>query len=133
MSEGAKPLILVVDDMPEVGQTVRMWIEEAGFDVQVAVDANEALTMAKARPPDLAICDVVLPSMLGWELCLKLKALAKPRKLPVIMLTAKNTQHDELRSYESQADDHFVKPPDFAALMESVKRLLAANAKGAKA
>ena len=130
MAEERKPLILVVDDMPEVGQTLRFWIEEAGFDVQVAVDGNEALTMAKAKCPDLAICDVVLPSMLGWELCMKLKQIAKPKKLPVIMLTAKNTQHDELRSYESQADDHFTKPPDFAQLVESVKRLVTAN--GAK-
>lgn len=127
-----KPLILVVDDMPEIGQTLRFWIEDAGYEAQVAMDATEAIAMAKTRMPDLAICDVVLPSMLGWELCLKLKEIAGANKhLPVIMLTAKATELDEIRSYECHADDHFTKPPDFRALLAAIERLLAAR--GAKA
>jgi DNA-binding response OmpR family regulator len=108
--------------MPEGAQVLRMLIEEAGYEVQVAYDGLDALAMARLRLPALAICDVVLPSMLGWELCVKLKELAAPQPLPVIMLTAKTTDLDEVRSYESHADDHFRKPTDFKSLIAAIHR-----------
>jgi DNA-binding response OmpR family regulator len=117
-----KPLILVVDDMPEGAQLLRLYIEEAGYEVQVAHDGLDALALARVRLPALAICDVVLPSMLGWELCQKLKELAAPGNIPVIMLTAKTTDIDEIRSYESHADDHFRKPPDYKQLVAAIRR-----------
>src|SRR4051812_37513277 len=100
---GPKSVVMVIDDMPEMGQTVRLWLEDSGYEVQVAIDAPEALALARSQMPDLAICDVILPSMLGWELCMKLKEIAAPRHLPVIILTAKATEYDEIRSYESKA------------------------------
>ena len=127
MTESGKALILVVDDMPEVGQLVKMFVESAGYEVMTALDPKEALEQAGARPPDLVICDVVLPSMMGWDLCLKLKQLASPRYLPVIMLTAKATELDEMRSFEAQADEHFSKPPDFKKLIAAVGKHLAAQ------
>ena len=122
MNGAEKPLILVVDDMPEGAQVLRLFIEEAGYEVEVAHDGLDALALARVRLPALAICDVVLPSMLGWELCQKLKELASPRHLPVIILTAKVTEIDEIRSYESHADDHFRKPPDFKILIAAINR-----------
>ena len=122
MSAADRPLILVVDDMPEGAQMLRLFIEEAGYEVQVAYDGLDALAMARLRLPALAVCDVVLPSMLGWELCQKLKELAAPKPLPVIMLTAKVTDLDEVRSYENHADDHFRKPADFKALIAAINR-----------
>jgi DNA-binding response OmpR family regulator len=122
MSSADRPLILVVDDMPEGAQMLRLFIEEAGYEVQVAYDGLDALAMARLRLPALAVCDVVLPSMLGWELCQKLKELAAPKPLPVIMLTAKVTDLDEVRSYENHADDHFRKPADFKALIAAINR-----------
>ena len=119
---GEKPLVLVVDDMPEGAQTLRLYIEEAGYEVQVAHDGLDALALARVRLPALAVCDVVLPSMLGWELCQKLKELAAPRALPVIMLTAKTTAIAEIRSYESHADAHFRKPADFKQLLAAISR-----------
>jgi two-component system phosphate regulon response regulator PhoB len=123
----AKPLILVVDDVFEICDALRMFFEAAGYEVVSAFDAPEALAKARLRLPDLVVCDVNLPAMLGWELCEKLKGIAKPKPLPVIMLTAKATELDEIRSYESSADEHFVKPPNFAALVAAVTRLLTAN------
>ena len=122
MSVPEKPLVLVVDDMPEGAQMLRLYIEEAGYEVQVAHDGLDALALARIRLPALAVCDVVLPSMLGWELCQKLKELAAPKSLPVIMLTAKITEIDEIRSYESHADDHFRKPADFKLLIAAINR-----------
>ena len=121
----AKPLILVIDDVFEIVQALKLFFEDAGWEVETALDAPEALAKAQRRLPDAAVCDVNLPSMLGWELCGKLKGMAKPKPLPVIMLTAKATELDEIRSYESSADEHFVKPPDFQALVAAVRRLLA--------
>jgi len=119
-----KPLILVVDDMHEIVQALKLFLEDAGWEVAYALDGPEALDQARTRLPDVAICDVNLPSMLGWELCDRLKAMAKPQALPVIMLTARATELDEIRSYESSADEHFVKPPDFKALVAAVARHL---------
>ena len=122
----SKPLILVVDDMHEIVQALKLFLEDAGWEVMPALDGPEALAKAKLRLPDVAVCDVNLPSMLGWELCDKLKAMARPKALPVIMLTARATELDEMRSYESNADEHFVKPPDFQALVAAVARHLQA-------
>ncbi|MEK7234351.1 MAG: response regulator [Elusimicrobiota bacterium] len=121
-----KPLILVVDDRPELGQLLKIYLEDADYEVSLAFDGPEALASARNRPPDLAVCDVGLPSMQGWELCEKLKSLALPRILPVIMLTAKTTEFDEVRSFESCADEHFTKPANFQALVAAVTRHLSA-------
>lgn len=120
IQHSAKPLILVVDDMPGIGSALKLLFEDAGYEVEVALDGLEAIAKARVHPPDLAVCDVSLPSMLGWELCEKLKSMALPRVLPVIMLTGKSTEFDEVRSYESGADEHFVKPPNFKELVASV-------------
>lgn len=127
VTSSTKPFILVVDDMPDMTIALKFWLEDAGYEVQIAMDGLMALTLAKARMPDLVICDVVLPSMLGWELCLRLKERALPKKLPVIMLTGKSTEYDEIRSYESNADDHFTKPPDYPKLLAAIERHLSAR------
>jgi DNA-binding response OmpR family regulator len=119
-----KPLILIVDDMPDVAGPLAMMLEMRGYEVRLARDGHEALTMARERLPHLAVCDVVLPAMMGWELCQRLKAMAAPSHLPVIMLTAKATELDEVRSYEASADDHFTKPPDMKALIGTIDRLV---------
>ena len=123
-----KPLILVIDDTPEIRQVLRPFLEEAGYEVAVAADGYEALASARRRMPDLAICDVYMPSMKGWDVCVKLKEMSLADPMPVIMLTAKVEKMDEMRSYESSADEYFSKPPDFDALMAAVARLLAAKA-----
>ena len=128
-NEPTKPLILIIDDMPDVAGPLAMMLEMNGFDVKLAADGHEAIAAARERFPDLAVCDVVLPAMLGWELCQKLKAMAAPNYLPVIMLTAKATELDEVRSYEASADDHFTKPPDMKALIVAIQRLIKTHAK----
>ena len=124
MAGSGKALILVVDDMPEMLAILTHRLEEAGYEVQCAKDGLEALGRAEVRMPDLVISDVLLPSLVGWELCLRLKEMAFPNQLPVIMLTGKLTPNDEVRSYESYADDHFTKPPDYPTLLAAVARHL---------
>ena len=123
MAECAKPLILIIDDSFEGILILKSWLLEAGC-VQGAGDGLEALGRAEVRMPDLVISDVLLPSLVGWELCLRLKERAFPNQLPVIMLTGKLTPNDEVRSYESYADDHFTKPPDYPTLLAAVARHL---------
>lgn len=130
--EPIKPLILIIDDMPDVAGPLAMMLELNGYDVKLAADGQTAISMARERTPDLCVCDVILPAMLGWELCQKLKAMAMPKYLPVIMLTAKSTELDEVRSYEASADDHFTKPPDMKALIAAIERLLKQHSKAAK-
>ena len=124
-----KPLILVVDDMIEIAHALRLFLESAGWEVAMAHDGPEALTMARERLPDVVITDINLPTIQGWELCDKLKAMARHKPLPVFMLTARTGEMDEVRSFESSADEHFVKPPDFQALVAAVARHLKAIGK----
>ena len=131
-SPDSKPLILIIDDMPDVAGPLAMFLDLNGYDTKLAKDGQEALLLARERMPDLAVCDVVLPAMMGWELCQKLKAMAAPRHLPVIMLTAKATELDEVRSYEASADDHFTKPPDMKALLSVIERLIQESQESAK-
>ena len=128
MAAEPKPYVMIVDDMPDVAGPLAMMLEMNGYEVQLAADGHEALTFARERMPDLCVCDVVLPAMMGWELCQRLKAMAAPAHLPVIMLTAKATELDEVRSYEASADDHFTKPPDMKALIATIDRFVKGTA-----
>lgn len=126
MADEKKPLILIVDDSAEVRQAVSVYLRSSGFETEQASNGQEALQMVRVRRPDLVICDVVMPAMMGWEVCQRLKAFCAPIPLPVIMLTGKTTELDEIRSFEATADEHMNKPPNMANLVKTVQRLLAA-------
>src|ERR1051325_8888655 len=128
MKPARKSRVMVVDDMPDNTYVLRLFLEEHGFDVIEATNGHQALQLVNEQQPDIAICDVVMPVMLGWELCQKLKLAAAPKAFPVIILTSKSAELDEIRSYESSADAHFTKPPNVQALLETIQRLLKSHA-----
>ncbi|MBI3548250.1 MAG: response regulator [Elusimicrobia bacterium] len=119
-----KPVILVIDDLPEITCLLRVYLEGHGFKVYEATTCHQALALAEEKDPDLVVCDVIMPVMQGWELCQKLKARFAPKRLPVIMLTCKSAELDEIRSYESQADAHLTKPPILQDVLKTIQRLL---------
>lgn len=129
MPEPGKPLILIVDDSAEVRQALSTFLRSNGCETEQASNGQEALQMVRVRRPDLVICDVVMPAMMGWEVCQRLKAFCAPQPLPVIMLTGKTTELDEMRSFEATADEHMNKPPNMPNLLKTIQRLLAARAK----
>ena len=114
--------ILVVDDDPTVTSVLRRGLAYEGFSVDTANSGPQAFAIARDHSPDLAILDVMLPGIDGYEVLSRLRAADS--ELPVIMLTARDAANDQVKGLESGADDYVVKPFTFAVLAARVKALL---------
>jgi DNA-binding response OmpR family regulator len=99
--------ILVVDDEPRIAEIVKDYLERAGYGVTLAANGADALTMARARRPDLIVLDLGLPRMDGLEVT---RALRAHSNVPIIMLTARVEESDKLIGLELGADDYVTKP-----------------------
>ncbi len=99
--------VLVVDDDPTVAEVVVGYLRRAGMKVEHAADGSTALAMARARLPDLAVLDLMLPGLDGLEVCRRLRELGP---VAVIMLTALGTESDRVLGLELGADDYVTKP-----------------------
>ena len=113
--------ILVVDDDQHIRELVAVFLRRAGFQVFEAGDGREALAMLDSLSVDLAILDIMMPNMDGWDLC---KELRKHSDLPVLMLTAKGETSQKLRGFALGTDDYIVKPFEPLELVMRVKALL---------
>lgn len=116
------PRILVVDDDPKMLSLMRRGLSFAGYVVDQASDGEEALRIARGRPPDLVVLDIMLPSLDGVEVCLRLRA-GDP-DLPILMSTAKGRVPDRVAGLDAGADDYVVKPFDFDELLARIRALL---------
>jgi CheY-like chemotaxis protein len=83
-----RPLVLVVDDEPEIRQLVERMLTSHGYQVALAVDGQEALDQADSLVPDLVLLDAMLPKVHGFDACRRIKASPRTRRIPVIMMTA---------------------------------------------
>jgi two-component system phosphate regulon response regulator PhoB len=116
--------VLVVEDETALQQVLAYNLERAGFGVEQAFDADEALTLIAERTPDLIILDWMLPYMSGLELCRQLRRRAATANLPVIMLTARTEEPDRLRGLDTGADDYITKPFSIDELVARVRAVL---------
>jgi two-component system OmpR family response regulator len=115
------PVILVVDDDPHIRELVRVFLQRAGFDMIEAGDGAEALLKLETAKADLAILDIMMPNMDGWELC---RELREHYNMPLLMLTAKGETANKVKGFELGTDDYLVKPFEPAELVARVKALL---------
>ena len=99
-------------------------LEKRGYSVETAVDGEDALARALARPPDLLITDVMMPRLDGWALVRQLRAHAELAMLPVIFLTALSSEDDRIRGFRLGADDYVTKPFRFEELDLRVAKTL---------
>ena len=105
-----KQTILVVDDSPE-NITVLGALLRADYTVRVATNGEKALKiMGSDNPPDLILLDVMMPGMDGYEVCRRLKADSRTQNIPVIFITAKTSEEDEVKGFEMGAVDYVTKP-----------------------
>ncbi|MFE6036768.1 response regulator transcription factor [Streptomyces sp. NPDC056452] len=104
---GARGHVLVVDDDPTVAEVVAGYLTGAGYEVARASDGPAALEQYAARRPDLAVLDLMLPGMDGFEVCRRMRAQGP---VPVIMLTARGDEDDRILGLETGADDYVTKP-----------------------
>jgi two-component system, OmpR family, alkaline phosphatase synthesis response regulator PhoP len=102
--------ILIVDDEPDIIRMLKYNLEKEGFAVLMANDGLKALDVAAANLPDLIVLDVMMPKLDGWEVVRRLKRDEKTAHIPVIFLTAKASEMDEVVGLELGADDYIVKP-----------------------
>lgn len=109
--------ILLVDDEPNILQFLELGLVNEGFEVQVAQDGMTAITMAKQFQPHIAIVDVMMPGMDGFEVC---KMLKKTENISIIMLTAKDEVDDRVKGLMLGADDYMVKPFSFEELLARI-------------
>lgn len=102
--------ILVVEDEPAIQELIAFTLNRAGHGVQCACDAQEAYVCVRDGAPDLILLDWMLPGMSGVDLARRLRAEPKSKKVPIIMLTARNSEQDRIVGLESGADDYVTKP-----------------------
>ena len=114
--------ILVIDDDPAVTSVLKRGLSYEGFAVATAKSGAEGLAIAREHSSDLVILDVMMPGLNGFEVLQRLRAADE--RLPVLMLTAKDTPSDQVRGLESGADDYVIKPFTFEVLLARVRSLL---------
>lgn len=117
-----KARILIVEDEKKIADTLKFGLEENEYDVTVAYDGSIGYHLYKADKFDLAILDVNLPGMNGYELCNKMVALNS--HVPIIMLTALGSLNNKIEGYNAGADDYLVKPFEFKELLMKIRALL---------
>ena len=113
--------ILIVDDDPHIRELVRVFLQNEGFTIAEAADGLAALATLETLKAELAIVDVMMPNMDGWDLCRELRA---SYDLPVLMLTAKGETAQKIKGFQLGADDYLVKPFEPLELVMRVKALL---------
>jgi two-component system alkaline phosphatase synthesis response regulator PhoP len=113
--------ILVVDDEPAIQKQTRDYLEKDGFRVITAKDGPGALAAARREKPDLIILDLMLPGMDGREVC---RILRRESAVPIIMLTARAEESDQIVGLELGADDYVTKPFSPKALVARVRAVL---------
>jgi len=116
--------VLIVDDDHEIVESVRYALEANGFEVMVARDGNQGLSMAEREDPDLVILDMMMPKRSGFLVLEKLRR-SRPVPLRVIMITANEGSRHKAYAEMLGVDDYIRKPFAMDRLMDSVKRLLA--------
>jgi two-component system phosphate regulon response regulator PhoB len=123
---GAKhALILVVDDESDIVDALVYNLQQSGFRTRAARSGSEALAAAREAPePDLVLLDLMLPDMSGTEVCRELRGEKGTRRIPVIMLTAKDAEIDRVVGFEVGADDYVTKPFSVRELMLRVRAVL---------
>jgi two-component system alkaline phosphatase synthesis response regulator PhoP len=114
--------ILVVDDDRDIVDLVKYNLQKEGFTVITARNGSAALEQA-AMMPDLIILDVMMPELNGWEVVKKLKAAPRTASIPIVFLTAKGSEVDEVLGLELGADDYLVKPISIPKLLARVRTI----------
>jgi DNA-binding response OmpR family regulator len=104
------PLVLAADDDEDVLGLLVFRLERSGYSVLQARDGEEALELAREAKPDLAVIDVMMPKLDGFELTRRLRAEEGTRRMPIILLTARTQDADLERGFETGADDYLRKP-----------------------
>jgi two-component system, cell cycle response regulator len=121
------PLILVVDDEPDILSLNRVILEREGWQVITSGDGVDAIQKAIDRSPDLIILDVMMPRMNGYQVCRLLKSDQQTAGIPIVICTVRSLESEKLYAYTSGADHYLTKPFDPPEMVRLVNSILAAR------
>jgi DNA-binding response OmpR family regulator len=124
--------ILIADDNRAITEVLKLNFDLLGYEVQVAVDGEDAEAKFRRFKPDLLILDVMMPKKNGYKVCQDLKSDPQLAKIPIILLTAKNLKEDVYWGYDSGADAYITKPYDPRQLELLVDQLIREAATGSR-
>ncbi|MCZ6740056.1 MAG: response regulator [Actinobacteria bacterium] len=116
--------VLVADDDPDILTVVKINLELDGFEVDTAVDGEDAMQKATSTPPNVIILDIMMPRMDGLTALHRLRSQAGTANIPIILLTARGLPEDRVRGLELGADDYITKPFDITELAARVRAVL---------
>src|SRR4029079_12131358 len=120
----AQPRILIVEDERGLTQSLSWYFNREGYETHVAHDGQEGLRKAQTMLPDVVLLDIMLPGMNGLDVCRELRAGERTRDIPIIMLTAKSEETEQVDGSSLGADDYVAKPFSNKILLHKVKALL---------
>ncbi len=113
--------LLIAEDEPKLRRIVKDYFEKRDFQVQGAADGMEALALLKEQDFDIVLLDVMMPSLDGFAVC---RAIRREKDTPVIFLTARVSEEDQLRGFQEKADDYITKPFSLPVLHAKIRALL---------
>jgi two-component system, OmpR family, KDP operon response regulator KdpE len=117
----SKPVVLVVDDEPQILRVMRASLPVRGYEVITASSGEEALTQLRKHVADVVILDLVMPEMSGLEVCRRIREFSS---VPIIVLSAKGSEGDKVAALDLGADDYVTKPFGMDELMARVRAVL---------
>ena len=121
--------VLLVDDEPDLLELLGYSLERDGFRVLTARDGVEGLRIAKREQPDVIVLDIMMPKMDGVAVCAQLREDARLRLTPILMLTARTSERDEIAGLEAGADDYLPKPISPKLFVSRVRALIRRSAR----
>src|SRR6516225_8935574 len=116
--------ILIIEDERPLTEPLTCNLEREGFEVFVAHDGQDGLRQAQLKLPDLIVLDLMLPLKPGLEVCRELRMGPRTRDIPIIMVTAKAEESDQLVGFATGADDYVTKPYSMKVLIQRIKKEL---------
>lgn len=119
-----RPRILVVDDEPSARETIAALLHADRYDLEFAANGADAVARLEQPPPDLVICDVMMPGLDGFEVCRTVKAHAQWQFVPIILVTALGGDDDMVRGLEAGADEFLSKPVERIVLRARIRVML---------
>jgi two-component system, OmpR family, phosphate regulon response regulator PhoB len=119
-----QPRILIIEDEKGLVQSLTWYFQREGYETIAVGDGADGLRKAQTLLPDLILLDLMLPGMGGLDVCRELRAGEKTRQIPIIMITARAEETDQVEGFAKGADDYVTKPFSNKVLLQRVKALL---------
>lgn len=123
----AKQKILIVDDEPDILELIEYNLKKEGYQVFLASNGQEGISVAKKVQPDLIILDIMMPKMDGIEACRLMRAIPEFKKTFMVFLTARSEEYSEIAGFNVGADDYIAKPIKPRALVSRINAILRRN------